>query len=42
MIYVYECILENEEQWKQAQEENENPAPYQGACETSAKANRGN
>ena len=42
VIYVYECILENEEQWKQAQEGNENPAPSQGACGTSAKANRGN
>ena len=42
VIYVYECILENEEQWKQAQEGNENPAPNQGACGTSAKANRGN
>ena len=38
----HECILETEETWKQAQEGNENPAPSQGACGTSADAKRGN
>ena len=41
-IYVYECILETEEPWKQAQQGNENPAPSPGACGTSANANLGN
>lgn len=35
-------LLENEEPWKQAQGGNENPATSQGACGTSANANRGN
>ena len=36
------CILETGEPREQAQEGNENPATIQGACGTSASANRGN
>ena len=36
------CILETDEPREQAEEGNENLATIQGACGTSANANRGN